>query len=128
MDITAWLVTTHDSKVPGSSFDLPVTKEVIYKCKVLALSKEIRFLGKLKRLLANEGGNKGCKIPWTSCFITWDGFVYPCCHLLYISKDFCFGNVFDASFKEIWYSEEYSRFRLDFVNNPPDICKRCGWW
>ena len=126
-DITAWAVTTHDQKLLGSQFDLQITEDVMKKVKALSFSGKVRFLGKLKRLLENnaEETNKICRAPWRSCFITWDGFVYPCCHL--INERYCFGNVFETSFQEIWNSPEYRQFRAAFVNNPPEICKRCGW-
>jgi radical SAM protein with 4Fe4S-binding SPASM domain len=61
------------------------------------------------------------------------GYVISCCNTLMSNnrtflKEHSFGNLFEQSFKDIWYSDRYKRFRKT-VNNPkckvPIICTGC---
>lgn len=60
------------------------------------------------------------------------------CRQLFVSRidaagnvNFCFairksfGNLLNDSFEKIWYSDEYNKFRKDFVNKIPPICVNC---
>ncbi len=72
-------------------------------------------------------------LAWMEPYIMMGGYVLPCCAVLMSNKrewlrQHSFGNVFEKSFEEIWYSERYTRFR-QMVNKPhgkvPLFCKGC---
>lgn len=72
-------------------------------------------------------------IAWMEPYIMMGGYVQPCCAVLMSNKrDYlrkhALGNVFEQSFKDIWYSDRYKRFR-DLVNKPdgkvPLLCLNC---
>ncbi|MEO9483075.1 MAG: SPASM domain-containing protein [Ekhidna sp.] len=74
--------------------------------------------------IKNKLENK-CWKMWQSCVITWDGQVIPCC----FDKDatHSMGNVIEDSFKEIWNSKPYEKFRNALLNSRSEIeiCKNC---
>ena len=67
-----------------------------------------------------------CFRMWSSCVITWDGKVVPCC----FDKDAgnTFGSLKDKSFKEIWKSPAYNDFRRKILEKRKqiDICTNCS--
>ncbi len=67
-----------------------------------------------------------CFRMWSSCVITWDGDVVPCCY----DKDakYRMGNLADKSFDEIWKSEKYREFRRKILHSREtiDICRNCS--
>lgn len=72
-------------------------------------------------------------LAWMEPYIMIGGYVLPCCSVLMSNQRtflryHSFGNVFNKSFKEIWFSERYSRFRY-LVNKGqsklPLFCKGC---
>jgi radical SAM protein with 4Fe4S-binding SPASM domain len=67
-----------------------------------------------------------CWKMWSSCVITWDGKVIPCC----FDKDahHTLGELKTDGFKSIWYSKEYARFRKLLLKGRDqiDICKNCS--
>lgn len=70
-------------------------------------------------------GNR-CWRMWSSSVFTWDGKVVPCC----FDKDakHVLGTLESNSFKDIWYSNEYKRFRHAILHhrNQIDICQNCS--
>lgn len=66
-----------------------------------------------------------CWKMWSSCVITWDGKVIPCC----FDKDahHTLGNVGESKFSEIWHSTSYSDFRELLLQGRSKIemCKNC---
>jgi radical SAM protein with 4Fe4S-binding SPASM domain len=62
---------------------------------------------------------------WTSCVITWDGKVVPCCY----DKDAShgMGDLNEQSFREIWRGERYARFRRRILRERKSIemCTNC---
>lgn len=75
---------------------------------------------KLKNKLLNE-----CWRMWSSCVITWDGKIVPCC----FDKDakHQLGNLKENSLKQIWLAPKYVNFRKALLNNRAeiDICQNC---
>lgn len=51
--------------------------------------------------------NAKCKSPFEECFIGVDGRVSPCC----FSGGYYMGNVYETSFEDVWFSEEYRKLR-----------------
>lgn len=67
-----------------------------------------------------------CWRLWSSCVITWDGKVVPCC----FDKDakHQLGDLKEKSFKEIWNGTKYQEFRGKLLTSREeiDICKNCS--
>ncbi|MGR3812429.1 SPASM domain-containing protein [Jiulongibacter sp. NS-SX5] len=67
-----------------------------------------------------------CWKMWHSCVITWDGQLVPCC----FDKDseHPMGSLSEFSFKEIWNSTSYKKFRAALVKSRSEveICKNCS--
>lgn len=67
-----------------------------------------------------------CWRMWSSCVLTWDGKLVPCC----FDKDaqHTIGSLDNTSFKEIWKSNPYQNFRKSVLTkrNQIDICTNCS--
>ena len=72
-------------------------------------------------------------IAWLEPYVMMGGYVIPCCNILMSNKreilrQHSFGNLFEKSFREIWYSERYKRFR-EILNKEdekvPYLCTLC---
>ncbi|MDZ4823292.1 MAG: SPASM domain-containing protein [Flavobacteriales bacterium] len=67
-----------------------------------------------------------CWRLWSSCVITWDGLVVPCC----FDKDaqHQLGDLKTHSFKEIWNNDAYLSFRSSLLKarSEIDICANCS--
>lgn len=74
----------------------------------------------IKNKLLNQ-----CWRMWQGCVITWDGKIVPCC----FDKDakYKLGNLEKQTFSEVWFSNEYNRFRTSILKgrNRIDICNNC---
>jgi len=66
-----------------------------------------------------------CFRMWSSCVITWDGKVVPCC----FDKDarHVLGEITKRSLREIWKTKEYDDFRRMILKQrrTVEICKNC---
>lgn len=75
----------------------------------------------IKNMLLNQ-----CWRMWSSCVVTWDGVVVPCC----FDKDakHQLGDLKKESFKELWKSDKYQSFRQSILKSRQeiDICKNCS--
>lgn len=75
----------------------------------------------IKNALLNQ-----CWRMWSSCVITWDGLVVPCC----FDKDakHQLGDTKKESFKSIWQNQKYQSFRQSVLKSRDeiDICKNCS--
>lgn len=75
----------------------------------------------IKNKLLNQ-----CWRMWSSCVVTWDGVVVPCC----FDKDakHQLGDLQQQSFKELWNSDKYQNFRQSILKSRQeiDICKNCS--
>lgn len=95
------------------------------------------FLKKLK----NEGAKKGieiitpfikkkqirenCVSPWLQVYITYEGYVTPCCRNI-SDKHYVCGNIFEEPFDKIWNNNKYCSFRNNLRDNRlPTICRNC---
>ena len=67
-----------------------------------------------------------CWRMWSSCVITWDGKVVPCC----FDKDasHTLGDVRENNFLKIWKGEHYENFRKAILigRSEIDICRNCS--
>jgi len=70
---------------------------------------------------------------WSEPYIMITGHVVPCCATLMSNKRpelerLSFGNIYEQSFRDIWYSDKYKRFRRMVVNPKapvPEVCLGC---
>jgi radical SAM protein with 4Fe4S-binding SPASM domain len=67
-----------------------------------------------------------CFRMWSSCVITWDGKVVPCC----FDKDatYVMGDMTKERFQDIWRGKPYHDFRMKILNNRKsiEICTNCS--
>ena len=71
------------------------------------------------------GPGAKCKWPWTSAYLSADGFVVPC-GAIANPEVMHFGNVFEEHFADIWNSPKYQAFRQSFLDgNWPEMCNGC---
>lgn len=67
-----------------------------------------------------------CWRLWSSCVITWDGSIVPCC----FDKDAAYkmGSLRTHTLQEIWNNEEYLTFRSQLLKSRKsiDICSNCS--
>jgi radical SAM protein with 4Fe4S-binding SPASM domain len=75
----------------------------------------------IKNKLLNQ-----CWRMWSSCVITWDGAVVPCC----FDKDakYKLGDLKTEAFQTVWQSLQYNTFRKSILKSRQeiDICKNCS--
>ena len=75
---------------------------------------------KLRNRLPNH-----CQRMWSSCVISWDGMLVPCC----FDKDagHRMGSLQDQAFREVWKNEAYMEFRKKILKfrKSVDICTNC---
>lgn len=75
----------------------------------------------IKNKLLNQ-----CWRMWSSCVVTWDGIVVPCC----FDKDakHQLGDLKHQNFVELWKSDKYQSFRSAVLKSRQeiDICKNCS--
>lgn len=68
---------------------------------------------------------KKCRFMWNYFYITWDGFVPPCCAKPF-PKEKHFGNAFEQPLIEILNTKDYQDFRQHWFNEvSPEFCDKC---
>ncbi|WP_188934564.1 radical SAM protein [Puia dinghuensis] len=66
-----------------------------------------------------------CHLPWNHFYISWDGWMTPCCAKPF-PKELNFGNVFQTSLMKCLNSKGYRAFRqMWYDNTTPDFCAKC---
>lgn len=74
---------------------------------------------------SQKGSFKNCPFPWSHFYITWDGYVPPCCSKPF-PKLLNFGNVFGKGVMPVLNSPSYCSFRSDWRNDKtPSFCSKC---
>lgn len=65
-----------------------------------------------------------CKLPWSECFIDYDGEVYPC----HTHSHIALGNIFLQSAHDVWNSPYAKKIRAALCsdNLSGTICDNCG--
>jgi len=91
--------------------------DAIAKGKELAHELEIEF--------TTFENTEYCSLVYNHFYITWDGFLVPCCAKPF-PKELNFGNVFQDSLHECIHNYQNSEFRADWDNSiVPEFCYRC---
>jgi len=67
-----------------------------------------------------------CFRMWSSCVITWDGMVAPCCYDK--NASYAMGNILENPLPLLWNSEDYRIFRKNVFSQRKniDICRNCN--
>jgi radical SAM protein with 4Fe4S-binding SPASM domain len=121
VEVENWLVPIQDQYPENRRFieNSRKMRDKISECIIQHKNKiQIAYSGSERRM-------RSCMWPKTSCFLTVDGYVTPCC----IRPDptvINFGNIFKNSFSEIWNSKKYKEFRyLNSRGKNNVICESC---
>ncbi len=73
----------------------------------------------------SEEGFQKCDFPWSHFYISWDGYLTPCCAKPF-PKELNFGNVFEDGLMTCLNSDAYKEFRLQWYRNEtPKFCEKC---
>ena len=89
------------------------------------VGQRVRFERRDRHVWPDHDTFVPCKYLWTFPFISWDGYVCLCCARPY-PRLHNFGNVFEQPFQEIWFGEEYERFRREVAAGTQcTTCKGC---
>jgi radical SAM protein with 4Fe4S-binding SPASM domain len=95
-------------------------RKEIEKGKKIAREKGMTFI-------FDESKKIGCIWPWRSIYITWNGFVTPCCKILDYREPY-FGNILTGDFWKIWNGKNYQSYRkLLRKNKAPPHCEGCSF-
>jgi len=95
-------------------------KDIFNECRTIG--KEIG----VKVILPNE---KECFFPWTTTYISVEGYVTPCCIGASDPRIINFGNILEKPFAEIWNSQRYQQFRNGLRDHEPHhICENCIYY
>ena len=115
--------------------EVGVDKVVFKTMQVSSYENALKFLPsnkKYRRYIIDNGSfrikgkiKNHCFALWRTSVITWDGKVVPCC----FDKDaeYELGLTNGKSFKEVWHSDEYNKFRAGILGDRQSIsmCTNC---
>ena len=102
--------------------------------------KETTKKGKMYKTDISFSHSSKSKLPklrycsaWVEPYIMMGGYVLPCCATLQnnnrdLLRDNCLGNIFEESFRSIWNSEKYKKFRSEIPKKNGQVhilCKNC---
>ena len=94
--------------------------------ETISLAQELNIKIFYPKFDAEKGFNH-CPYPWGNFYISFDGYIVPCCAKPF-PKEKNFGNVFDNAIIECINSEEFINFRkLAKENITPEFCNRCHY-
>jgi radical SAM protein with 4Fe4S-binding SPASM domain len=78
-----------------------------------------------ERNFKTENNFQKCSFPWSHFYISWDGYVPPCCAKPF-PKELNFGNVQKLNVMSVLNSASYKDFRNQwYANTAPHFCKKC---
>lgn len=73
----------------------------------------------------SENGFNKCPFPWSHFYISWDGYLPPCCAKPF-PKELSFGDLNKSGLIDCLNSKEFQNFRsLWYKNITPGFCKKC---
>jgi radical SAM protein with 4Fe4S-binding SPASM domain len=112
--------------IDKSYYSLFKTQEFLNAVKALdEESKNNPSVLVTKNTFTRDMGFSSCPFPWTHFYITWNGFVAPCCAKPF-PKIKNFGNVFEHKIMDVLNCENYQAFRkLSQSNIMPSFCEKC---
>jgi len=114
---------TNDRKISGYRFfKSRVFLDALEDARQLALQKGVRAE---TFVLDAPKDFRQCGYPWDHFYVTWDGFLVPCCAKPF-PKDKHFGNVFRDGLMPCVNRNEFLWFRRMWLENiTPEFCRRC---
>jgi MoaA/NifB/PqqE/SkfB family radical SAM enzyme len=96
--------------------------------KFRALAEESRELGERRGIQVDvfEIGNYSCTFPWDPLYVTWDGYLVPCCAKPFPKRK-NFGNLLEKGFDELKNLPSFVGFRHLVMHNEdsPAFCNKC---
>jgi len=115
-------VTAHDINY----YKLFMSKS--FKAELQKANKRANELGNVEFTtwdFAGEEGFQKCDFPWSHFYVTWDGYMTPCCAKPF-PKEQNFGNVFTDGLLNCLNSPSYLEFREQWYRNEtPKFCEKC---
>jgi MoaA/NifB/PqqE/SkfB family radical SAM enzyme len=111
-----------DTSYVGNPLDVTI-RETLDRAKQLGVLVKIELFDKLPV--------QQCDFPWTRNFVTYDGYVHPCCYTTQTGDRAAqnrrsFGNLVERSFREMWTDDLYSSFRSKMAQGVlPYQCGDC---
>jgi MoaA/NifB/PqqE/SkfB family radical SAM enzyme len=142
-ELPAIVATAHDLGIGMVQFVNVITFERTVALETAALRTEVsgkfeealeaaRRLGVLVKIeLFEKQPVQRCDFPWKRNFVTYDGFVHPCCYTTQsgdrtAQNDRSLGNLLERSFFELWHGRSYSAFRKKMAAGIlPYQCQNC---
>ncbi len=72
-------------------------------------------------------GRDRCSWPWTSAYISFQGYAMPCC-MAASPEVIQLGLIDGDNFTEVWNGPAYNKFREALASNgePPEVCRFCS--
>ena len=126
VEVENWYVPSQDKYKEMFEF-IENSRSVSNDIKTLVLNSKQGFKRDgLQLLYLSPEKRKGiCSWAFNQCFITCDGYITPCC--IRMDPDiFNFGNIYESSFKELWDSQKFRKFRKTMIKNLPNpVCDKC---
>lgn len=99
--------------------------------RAMALSKKLRMPLRLPQNYKKT--LQRCFMPWVYFFVTYDGFVLPCCMAVRIPQkedkmaEYAMGNILENPWKEIKNNDKFRDFRKQLQNGKvPRVCAGCN--
>ncbi len=90
------------------------------------LGVDIRLPRLEEPVRTREQGAPGCRWPFDSSFVTYDGKVQPCCAVMGAERA-VLGDAARDGLASVWRGEEYRRFREQLLGDePPAVCRGCS--
>jgi MoaA/NifB/PqqE/SkfB family radical SAM enzyme len=121
-------VITFDSTANLDTVD--VQREVRVKFhEALERARQLGILVKIE--LFDKLPVKQCDFPWKRNFVTYDGYVHPCCYTTQTGdraaqNQRSFGNLISHQFQDLWNGDAYSAFRKKMqAGILPRACEHC---
>jgi radical SAM protein with 4Fe4S-binding SPASM domain len=116
-------VYSYKKEVYSTNKRINVNNNPLFKSRLLKIKNShpnVRICDDVELSTHNK-----CRWPWTSMFISSDGYIIPCC-VISDPNVANFGNILEKGFREIWNSKEYQQFRKDIRDNKvPFYCLDC---
>jgi len=97
--------------------------------QTLARARQLGVLVKIE--LFDKLPVQQCDLPWKRNFVTYDGYVHPCCYTTQTGDRRAqnrrsLGNLSTHSFGEIWHNDVYTTFRSKIQRGVlPHACEHC---
>ncbi len=115
-------VTAHDVSYYDFFLTEAFKKELV---RAVNTSKELGDVELTVWDFRSAPGFQKCHLPWSHFYISWDGYMTPCCAKPF-PKELNFGNVFEEGLMTCLNKPEYRQFRqLWYENKTPEFCSKC---